>query len=63
MPTWQFPVADRYVSHHFMGRAIVQLTDDPDHVYVISDQALPRSVPDARQIVTEWRIACETAPE
>ncbi len=56
-------MADRYMSHPFMGRAIVQLTDDPDHVYVMTDQALPRSAPEARQIVTAWRIANETAPD
>jgi hypothetical protein len=62
-PDWSDPKGVRYVSHPRLRVAMIQLLDDPDKVYVVTDQALPRSIADAIEIVEKWRIASATSPD
>lgn len=62
IPMWSQVVGDRYVSHPALRTAIIQLLDDPGHVYAIADEMLPDSIVSARKIVARWRETNETAP-
>jgi hypothetical protein len=54
-PAWLRPVGDRYVSHPHLRIALIQLMDDKEHVYVVTDQALPFDMASARRQVENWR--------
>lgn len=58
MPTWSNCIADRYVSHPIEMRvAIIQMVDEPESVYCVSDEMLPNSIATAREIVRKFRDA------
>lgn len=59
IPMWTQVAGDRYVSHPALRTAIVQLLDDPDHVYAVADEMLPDSIESARKIVAKWRESAE----
>jgi hypothetical protein len=63
IPDWSICHGDRYVSHPSLRTAMIQLMDEPETVYCISDETLPMSVEHARQIVYRWREAHETTPD
>jgi hypothetical protein len=56
-PAWSNPLGDRYVSHADLRFALIQLMDDPGHVYVVTDQCLPAGIVHARDMVAQWREA------
>lgn len=62
-PEWSTCSGDRYVSHPQLRTAMIQLLDSPEKIYVVSDQTLPRSVEEAKNLVRDWRIARDTNPE
>lgn len=62
-PSWEDPKGNRYVSHPSLRMAIIQVLDDPEFIYVVSDQVLPTSSEGAVTMVTKWREANATADE
>lgn len=62
-PEWEVCSGDRYMSHPGLRVAFIQLMDSPEKIYCVSDQALPRSLQDAVEMITSWRIACDTNEE
>jgi hypothetical protein len=54
-PSWSNPLGDRYVSHPDLRFALIQLMDDPNYIYVVTDQVLPAGIVHARDMVAEWR--------
>lgn len=62
-PNWDAPQGDRYESHPILRVAIIQIMLEPDYVYVVSDQMLPGSVEEARDMVVQWQVANETREE
>lgn len=62
-PGWANPQGDRFQSHPTLRFAIIQLMDDEDHVYVVTDQALPAGIGDARDMIIAWRVARAAAEE
>jgi len=63
-PTWEADPANRFVAHDecnllaydHLRIAFVQIKDEPDVVYVITEQELPKSIDHAIQVVSEWRL-------
>lgn len=56
IPNWQTPKADRYMAHPSCRTAMIQMMSEPEFVYVVSDDRLPESVSEARDIVEKWRM-------
>lgn len=63
IPEWSICRGDRYMSHPSLRTAMIQLMDEPETIYCVSDETLPMSIEHARQIVRSWREANETTPE
>lgn len=58
-PTWANPVTNmrvRYLSHPDLRLAFIQTIDDPEFVYVVSDQVLPVSLDEAHAVAAQWRV-------
>lgn len=62
-PSWEDPKGNRYVSHPALRMAIIQVTDDPEYIYVVTEQMLPTSTDGAVTMVTKWKEANATADE
>ena len=57
-PTWGRPAANmtvRYLAHPDLRLAFIQVIDEPEHVFVVSDQPLPASLEAAILVVEQWR--------
>lgn len=63
IPMWSQVIGDRYVSHPVLRTAIIQLLDDPGHVYAVADEVLPDSMESARKLVQKWRDDNEAPDE
>lgn len=57
MPTWSTQGGTRWLSHPDLRVAMVQLQDEPDWIYVISDEALPPTLERAVAVVIHWRAS------
>ena len=62
-PEWEDPKGDRYQAIPLMRIAFIQVMSDPDHIFVVADQALPRSIPEAVEMVTNWKVAYDAAED
>lgn len=54
-PLWMVKPANRYESHPALRTAAIQCLDDPGAVYIVYDQKLPVSIPDALAMIVQWR--------
>ena len=57
-PNWPRPTSHmttRYLSHPDLRLAFIQVADEPELVYVVSDEPLPETVGEAIAMVEKWR--------
>lgn len=57
-PTWGRPsthMSIRYAVHPSLRLAFIQTMEDPEYVFVVSDERLPISIPEAIAVIERWR--------
>jgi hypothetical protein len=62
-PEWGDPKGNRYQSLPALRIAFIQLLEEPEFVYIVTDQALPESVAGAVGMVQQWRISQDAAED
>jgi len=58
-PTWVGPPSNmrvRYLSHPDLRLAFIQAVEEPDTVYIVSDEPLPETLDEAVAVITKWRV-------
>jgi len=63
LPHWLDHPTNRYRSHPSLRVAFIQRLDEPETIFVVSEQALPQSTAEAMEMIDKWREANETAED
>jgi len=59
-PTWGTVASNmtvRYLAHPALRVAFIQSNEDPDMVYVVSDEPLPQNIDQAAAMIESWRMS------
>lgn len=58
-PGWATRPATRYQSHPDLRAAVIQCEDDPERIWMVTDQKLPESIQEAVDMIVAWRAENE----